>query len=641
MSATGAPPPGGGRVVEFRDVLRLVRSYWLGILLAILLGAAASYGYTATQPRVYAADARGLVTTGPSSSTAESSVADSVSKSRAESYTELALSRSVAERVVRELDLDVAPAALVGGISVFHDNGSVLIKITAVSSDADEAKRLADAWVGALAAEVDRVEHPAGTATSFTQLVPVESAAAPSSPISPDPRRNLEFGLLAGLLLGIAYALVRHRLDRRIHGATDVAAFGVTVAGVIPLDPALSQQRGIAVEGTVGRHPDRGPAGEAILKLRTNLQFMDIDDPPHTIVVTSPLPGDGKSTVAANLAVALAASERPVVIIDGDLRRPVQAESFGLVEGAGLTDVLIGRVAFDDVVQRPHGMHGVHVLAAGPVPPNPSELLASRAMGRLLDELAQTYTVIIDAPPLLPVTDAAVLTANADGALIVLSSGRTLDVHLSESLANLRQVNGHVLGVVLNKVRRGLRTGYRLRLRLRLRRRPLRRGRRTPRRTGRGAPGRAGRGRESRGGPGQVHAGQVRAGQVRAGQVCAAQVRAVQVRAGQVRAGQVRAGQVCSRQAGSGQVHAGTTGSRQAGSGQDRAGTVGSRHVGAGQARSGGGGGGRAGRGRTGGAGPAGVRARCDDAGQATRTGVGAEARGSRRSREDGYVVGP
>ena len=130
------------------------------------------------------------------------------------------------------------------------------------------------------------------------------------------------------------------------------------------------------------------------------------------------------------------------------------------MEGAGLTDVLIGRVAFDDVVQRPHGMDGVYLLAAGPVPPNPSELLGSRAMGRLLAELAKTYTVIIDAPPLLPVTDAAVLTANADGALIVLSSGKTLDAHLAESLVNLRQVNGHVLGVVLNKVRKGVRTGY-------------------------------------------------------------------------------------------------------------------------------------------------------------------------------------
>ena len=367
----------------------------------------------------------------------------------------------MAERVVRALNLDVSPAALVSSVFVSHDKGSVLIKVTALAGDPEQAKRIADAWVVALAQEVARIEQPGGTGDAFTKLVPVESAAAPTTPISPDPRRNLELGLLAGLVLGIAYALLRYRLDRRIHGASDVAAFGVTVAGVIPMDPALSQKRGIAVEGTTGPHPDRGLAGEAILKLRTNLQFMDIDDPPHTIVVTSPLPGDGKSTVAANLAVALAASERPVVIIDGDLRRPVQADSFGLVEGAGLTDVLIGRVSFDDVVQRPHGMDGVHLLAAGPVPPNPSELLGSRAMGRLLAELARTYTVIIDAPPLLPVTDASVLTANADGALIVLSSGKTLDAQLAESLMNLRQVNGHVLGVVLNKVRKGVRTGYR------------------------------------------------------------------------------------------------------------------------------------------------------------------------------------
>jgi capsular exopolysaccharide synthesis family protein len=336
----------------------------------------------------------------------------------------------------------------------------VLINIRAVSSDPAFAKKLADAWVQGLADEVARIEHPSGTSKSFTKLIPYQTATAPSAPISPNPRRNLEFGLLGGLALGLVYALIRFRLDRRIHGITDIAPYNITVAGVIPMDSSLSQKRGVSVENAVPGHPDRGLAGEAILKLRTNLQFMDIDDPPHTIVVTSPLPGDGKSTVAANLAVALAASERPVVIIDGDLRRPVQAESFGLVEGAGLTDVLIGRVSFEDVVQRPHGMDGVHLLAAGPVPPNPSELLGSRAMGRLLQTLAKTYTVIIDAPPLLPVTDAAVLTANADGALIVLSAGRSLDVHLAESLANIEQVNGHVLGVVLNKVKKGVRSGY-------------------------------------------------------------------------------------------------------------------------------------------------------------------------------------
>jgi capsular exopolysaccharide synthesis family protein len=194
-------------------------------------------------------------------------------------------------------------------------------------------------------------------------------------------------------------------------------------------------------------------AAEAFLKLRTNLQFMDIDNPPRVIVVTSPLPGDGKSTIAANLAAALSMSDRRVVLIDGDLRRPVVAESFGLVEGAGLTDVLIGRVDYADVAQRVESLPNLTVLAAGGTPPNPSELLGSKAMRRLLDWLADTgHIVIIDAPPLLPVTDGAVLTAAADGALVVVTAGRTLDTQLGAALASLHAVQGHTLGVVLNRV---------------------------------------------------------------------------------------------------------------------------------------------------------------------------------------------
>jgi capsular exopolysaccharide synthesis family protein len=201
-----------------------------------------------------------------------------------------------------------------------------------------------------------------------------------------------------------------------------------------------------------GRLADPVHSAEAFLKLRTNLQFMDVDKPPRVIVVTSPLPGDGKSTVALNLAAALSMSGQPVMLIDADLRRPVMAESLGLVEGVGLTDVLIGRVQVEEVVQRVAGLPNLAVLAAGPVPPNPSEMLGSKSMRRLLKRLRKDCTVIIDAPPLLPVTDAAVLTAAADGALVVVSSGRTLDTQLRDALGNLSAVSGHTLGVVLNRV---------------------------------------------------------------------------------------------------------------------------------------------------------------------------------------------
>lgn len=191
-------------------------------------------------------------------------------------------------------------------------------------------------------------------------------------------------------------------------------------------------------------------ASEALRKQRTNLRYMDVDNPPQVVVISSPREGDGKSTVAVNLAYAMAASGSPTTLIDADLRRPVLADGIGLTEGAGLTDVLVGEADLDDVLQEAPGEPNLQVLAAGNIPPNPSEVLGSQAMDRLLGQLAGRGRVIVDAPPILPVTDGAILTAMSDGVILVVSAGGTLDTHVSLTLEQLAEVKGRVLGVVLN-----------------------------------------------------------------------------------------------------------------------------------------------------------------------------------------------
>ena len=444
--------------MELTDYLGVARAYWRGVVACVLAGVAAAAILSILAPKVYQADASGFVSAGTSTSTGEASVGDLLAKSRAASYVDLATSRATAETVIDELGLRVAPATLIGQVAVTQPLDTVLIKISARADSPRAAQALADAWVQALKRQVDQVENPTGAASQALRIVPIESAELPTAPVSPDVRRNVALGCVAGLLLGFAYAVIRSQLDRKVRGADDIAGpFGVTVAASIPTSAALDRRKGTRVQLVVDHDArqaeDRVHSAEAFFKLRTNLQFMDIDNPPRVIVVTSPQPGDGKSTIAANLAAALSIADREVVLIDGDLRRPVVAESFGLVEGAGLTDLLIGRVTLADVTQTVEGLPNLLVLAAGGTPPNPSELLGSQAMRRLLAGLADRgHTVIIDAPPLLPVTDAAVLTASADGALVVVTAGQTLDTQLGAALHSLRAVQGHVLGVVLNRV---------------------------------------------------------------------------------------------------------------------------------------------------------------------------------------------
>lgn len=449
--------------MEFNDYVRVLRAHWLGVVLIVVAALLGATAFNLTQPKVYAANATGFVSTGENTNPALGSVSDTLAKSRATSYVNIAESRAVADDVIKALGLHTSPQALIGHIDVVQPTDTVILAITARASTPPGAQKLANAWVHALAHEVQKIEDPSGKQKPGTlRVTPYESAELPSSPVSPQVTRNLLLGLVLGLLLGFAYAVIRSRLDRRLRSITEVEGrYGVNVLGSIPLATDLEhgphERAAIAVEN----HARESGSAEAFRKLRTNLRFMNVDDPPRVIVVTSPQPGDGKSTIAANLAAAVALADQPCVLVDGDLRRPSVAESFGLVEGVGLTDVLAGEAEVKEVLQDVAGLPQLQVLASGSVPPNPSELLGSQSMRHLLRTLAANATVVVDAPPLLPVTDAAVLTAVADGAFVVISAGRSLDHDLEAALNQLKIANGRTLGVIFNRVaKRGQDAGY-------------------------------------------------------------------------------------------------------------------------------------------------------------------------------------
>lgn len=442
---------------DLRQYLHVIRTYWHGIGAILLVTTLLAFLWTLTQPKVYEASSSGLVVTAGADSLNTALAGENLAKSKATSYQSIASSRNVAAKVQEELDLAQSPDELLEKISVDVPTATAELRISAKSTDPAAAQDLANAWVEALADEVVSIE-PASDADGMAgeaqiKLAPLGRAALPDTPVSPNTKLALALGGVVGLALGLGYALLRSHLDRRLRSTEAVARLGINVAGTIPQDRRLIDNRKIVETGTLDQDDrDSHAFSESLRELRTNLSYMDVDNPPRTIVVTSSVPGEGKSSIAANLAVAVAATGRNVVIIDGDLRRPVLTEIFGLPDGAGLTDVLSGMVDLDDVLQPFGPIPNLSVLAAGRIPPNPSELLGSRAMKNLLRDLARDCIVIIDTPPLLPVTDAAILTKSADGALVTVKAGSTTTDELEKALDNLNKVDGRILGAILNQV---------------------------------------------------------------------------------------------------------------------------------------------------------------------------------------------
>lgn len=458
--------------MELRDYLRIGRAHWLGIVLCILLGTGVAFGWALLQPRVYTADASGFVSTvrdgdSDDNPSGNSYVGDSLAKSRVKSYVELGSGRSVAEHVISDLGLTATPEELVKRVTVTNPRDTVIIGVTATGPTPEEARDLASAWVRGIQAEIERIETGGSGGTAPVHLDAIDSARLPTEPTSPNTRLALALGALVGLAIGVAYAFLRYTLDRRVRAPEVVEReTGLTVVGTIPEEKSFTEGERLLPFAGAGQANGKSrdsirAVAEAMRELRTNIQFMDVDNPPEAIVITSALPGEGKSTTAANLAITLAAGGQQVILVDGDLRRPMQAKIFGLPGDVGLTDVLAGRAGIDDVAQPVGPQQRLRVIAAGRIPPNPSELLGSQRMRDLIRALAKHAFVIIDAPPLIPVTDASVLSHNADGAMLVATVGKTTIDALLKAQGNLDRAGGRALGLVLNRVpRKGAGSAY-------------------------------------------------------------------------------------------------------------------------------------------------------------------------------------
>jgi tyrosine-protein kinase Etk/Wzc len=342
----------------------------------------------------------------------------------------------------REIALTERIGALRGRLSGFADAENQIARIQISASTLRETAR----W---LQSQFQLVQMQQASLGPYITVL--DGASAPVH-IGTSVWQKVFLGVLVGLLIGIGGAFFLEYLDQTIKTSSDVErVLRTPVLGQIPLDMALtSGRRGTERIVTTEEIPHDDPASEAFRALRTNVTFVGAERPLQLIVVSSPGPGEGKTTVAANLAITLASTGSRTVLIDGDLRRPQQHRAFRIIQEPGLTDVLVGETDLSEVI-RPDLSDNLDVVPAGKIPPNPSELLGSDAMRRVIDDLRRDYEyIIMDTPPLLPVTDAVVAAAASDATVVVLRSGKTEEVAALRAYEQLDRVKARVAGVVLN-----------------------------------------------------------------------------------------------------------------------------------------------------------------------------------------------
>lgn len=433
--------------MELREYLMILRTRWASIVLVTLLATASALGATLLATPKYEAMTRLFFAVQAGESVSDLAQGSSFTEKQMSSYTQVALSPLVLEPVIEQLGLDVDVSALARTIRATVPLNTVILEVTATSPDPYQAALIANAIGAQLSETVAGLapDRPDGSqAVLATTLTPATPASAPSSP---SVRQNLALGILVGLAMGVGLAIVRESLDTKIRSDRDLASVtDRSVLGSIVFDPSTPSHP------VVMQNDPHSQRAESIRRLRTNLQFIDIANSPHSIVVTSSVPSEGKTTTVVNLAVALADAGSRVILVDADLRRPSVAKAMGLEGSVGLTTVLIGRAELSDVVQ-PWNRTSLDVLTTGQIPPNPSELLGSRAMAALLEQLTQRYDVVlIDSPPLLPVTDSVILSKIAGGTLVIVGADRIHKDELRSALETLDAVDAHVLGLVLNKV---------------------------------------------------------------------------------------------------------------------------------------------------------------------------------------------
>lgn len=465
------PHPAGVAMPPEEDRTQIVRRIWAVVrrnawilALFIVLGVAGAWGFSMLMPTKYTSTASVFVSVDSDGSISDAYQSTQFAEQRMQSYAQLVSGDVLAEEVIKDLNLDMTPRDLTKELEATVVQDTVVMEISATDTDAAQAQKIASDAVKVLSNQAEQLEARTDNnnngnsrsrsssnqqSTTAPRISLINSPEKATQPSSPKMAMNLIFGGVLGFLVACMLVALRFFLDRSVRSSEELERrTGLPKLGSVPVIPEAQRTKPLDF------NDDRVRPAEAFRELRVNLRFVNVDNPPRVISVTSARIGDGKSMTSLNLAGALAADGDTVCLVDADMRRSKMTTYFGgaIHSSVGLSTALAGDADVADVLQETE-ITGLDVLAAGVTPPNPGELLGSQAFRHTLDELQERYDwVIVDTPPILPVTDGALVATTVDAVIVAVRYGKRNYDDVTRTLASLRAVHAPIIGTVLTAV---------------------------------------------------------------------------------------------------------------------------------------------------------------------------------------------
>lgn len=432
------------QTAEISEVLEAIgKRKWIVVLMTMVLTASSlAYGYWKWTP-TYRADTTLMVGTWKTNLVDGQESIDigmiSTNQVLAITYGEIVKSRAVLEVVIDELNLNMTYEGLLGMISSGPIDSTEIIRVSVDSKSSQEALRIADKIAEVFVEEIKSI-------LNIDNVRIIDRAAVRRGPVNMGRVRITAIAGLVGLVAGIILTLIVDYMDKTVKTAEDLEKYvGMSSLGSIPY---FGRDKGLVL-----RENPRSPIAESYRSIRTNIQFANIDGDLKTILFTSSNKSEGKTSTISNIALTMADAGHKVILIDCDFRNSSIHKAFNLTNKHGVTDILLKEEEYAKNIHRVGANRNLDLLTAGQSPSNPSELLYSKSMKKFIDKLKEDYEyVLVDTPPITPVTDATVMSSYIDGVILVCSAGKTEIESLKRAVEALRRVESNIIGVILNKV---------------------------------------------------------------------------------------------------------------------------------------------------------------------------------------------